>query len=87
MICIVLGLACIMVLNFENDSQECTRHVTYDIYQRIFFFDHHRYHNHFVQRVNWIYHFRRLKKKRKQNSLRTFSIERLSRPKILPELI
>ena len=82
MISIVLGLAYIMVLNFENDSQKCTYHVTYDIYQRIFFFDHHRYHNHFVQRVNCIYHFRPLKKKQKtkQNSLRTFSIERLFRP-------
>ena len=69
MISIVLGLPCIIVLNFENDSQKSTHHVTYDIYQRIFFFDHHRYHNHFVLRVNWIYHFSRLKKKTKTEFL------------------
>ena len=72
MISTVLALAGIMVLNFENDLQKCAHHVSYDIYQRIFIFDHHRYHNHFVQRVDWIYHFRRLKKKKRNNSLKKF---------------
>ena len=71
----------IMLLNFENDSQNFAHHVSCDLYQHIFFFDHHRYHNHLVQRVDWIYHFCPLKKQNrtKQNSLRTFCIERLSR--------
>ena len=38
--------------------------MSYDIYSHIFFFGHHRYHNHFVPRVDWIYHFCRLKKKK-----------------------
>ena len=43
-----------MVLNFENDlTQKCAHHVSYDIYQHIFFFGHHRYINLFDQ----IYHF------------------------------
>ena len=68
MISVVLALAPIIVLNLENASQKCVHHVSYDIYQRIFFFDRHRYHNHFVKRVDWIYHFRRLKKQ-KQNRI------------------
>ena len=56
----MLALAGIMVLNFENDSQKCAYHVSCEIYQRIFFFDYHHYHNHFVQRVNWSYHFHSL---------------------------
>ena len=59
----VLALVGIMVLNFENDLPKSAHHVSYDIYQRIFFFAHHRYHNHFVRRVDWIYHFCRLEEK------------------------
>ena len=80
MISTQLALADIMELNFESDlTQKCGNHVSYDIYQHLFFFGHHRYHNHFVRRVDWIYHFCRLKNKTKQNSLRTFSSEHLSR--------
>ena len=62
-------------------AQKCVDHMSYDIYKHAFFFGHYRYHNHFVLRVDWIYHFYRLKKKQKtkQNYLRTFCIERLSR--------
>ena len=52
-----------MVLNFENDlTQKCAHHVSYDIHKHIFFFGRHRYYNHFVLRVHWIYHFCRVKK-------------------------
>ena len=42
-------------------TQKCAQYVSYDIYQHIFFFSHNRYHNHFVLRVDWIYHFCQLK--------------------------
>ena len=87
MISTLLALTGIMVLNFGNDSQKCAHYVSYDIYQRIFSFGHLRYHNHFVQRVDWIYHFCRLKNKTKQNSLQTFCTGRLSRNYLSPEVI
>ena len=81
MITTLLALAGIMVLNFENDSQKCAHHVSCNVYQHIFFFGHHRCHNHFVLRVDWIPPFCRLKNRTKQNPLQTFCIERLSRRK------
>ena len=51
-----------MVLNYENDlTQKCAYHVSYEVYQYIFIFWHHRYHNHFVLRVDRIYQFCTLK--------------------------
>ena len=59
-----------MVLNFENDlTQKCAHYVSYDVHQRIFFFSRHRHHKHLVLRVDWIYHFSRLKKTPKQNRI------------------
>ena len=69
MISTLLALAGILVLNFENDlTQKCVYHVSYDIYQHIFF-GHYRYHNHIVLRVDWICYFCRLKKQTKQNRI------------------
>ena len=63
MISILPALVGIMVLNFENDlTQKCAHHVNCDIYQHIFFFGHHRYHNHLVLKVDWTYLFCQLKK-------------------------
>ena len=60
------ALAGILVLNFENDlTKKCSHYVSCYIYQHIFFFGHHRYHNHFVPRVDCIYHFCRLKNQNK----------------------
>ena len=54
-----------MVLNYENDlTQKCLHHVSYEVYQYIFFFRHHRYHHHIVLRVDRIYQFCTLKKDR-----------------------
>ena len=39
------------------------------VYQHVFFFGHDRCYYHFVQRVDWIYHFCRLKNKTKLNRI------------------
>ena len=62
MISTLLAVTGTMVLNFENDSQNCAHYVSYDICQHIFSFGHHRHHNHFVSRVDRVYHFCRLRK-------------------------
>ena len=47
-------LAGIMVLHLENDlTQKWAHHISYDIYQDIFYFGHHCYYNHFVLRVDF----------------------------------
>ena len=50
--------------------------MSYNVYQHIFFFGHHHYNFHFIQRVDRIYYFCPLKKE--QNSLQTFCIQRPS---------
>ena len=47
-----------MVLNFENDlKQKCVHHASYDLYQHIFCFSHHRCYNDFILRVGQMYYF------------------------------
>ena len=48
--------------------------MSYDIYQHIFFFSHCRHHNHFVLRVDWVYHVFWLKKKQNRIPYEHFAL-------------